>query len=41
MRLGVTGGAALTINTSRGRLAWTATRLRDVWWKAIQRLMGD
>jgi hypothetical protein len=38
-RLGVTGGNALKIETSRGELSWDLARLRDVWWNAIGRLM--
>jgi hypothetical protein len=38
-RLGVTGGKALKIKTSRGELSWDLVRMRDVWWNAIGRLM--
>ena len=38
-RLGVTGGNALKIKTSRIELSWDLARLRDVWWNAIGRLM--
>jgi phosphoribosylformylglycinamidine synthase subunit PurL len=37
--LGTTGGNELKIETSRGVFAWDVTRLRDVWWNAIGRLM--
>jgi phosphoribosylformylglycinamidine synthase subunit PurL len=37
--LGMTGSSKLKIETSRGALAWDVTRLRDVWWNAIGRLM--
>jgi phosphoribosylformylglycinamidine synthase len=38
-RLGVTGGKALNIKTSRGELSWDLVHMRDVWWNAIGRLM--
>ncbi len=38
--LGVTGGATLKIETSRGKLSWGIAGLRDVWWNALGRLMG-
>ncbi len=38
-RLGVTGGKALEIKTSRGELSWDLARVRDVWWNAVGRLM--
>jgi len=38
-RLGTTGGDALQIETSRGQLSWDATRLRDIWWNSLGRLM--
>jgi phosphoribosylformylglycinamidine synthase len=38
-RLGVTGGKALKIKTSRGELSWDLVRMRNVWWNAIARLM--
>jgi phosphoribosylformylglycinamidine synthase subunit PurL len=37
--LGTTGGNELKIETTRGLLSWDVTRLRDVWWNAIGRLM--
>ena len=39
--LGVTGGNSLQMQTSRGELSWDIARLRDVWWNAIGRLMGE
>jgi len=40
-KLGETGGRTLNIRTPRGALSWELTRLRDVWWNSIRRLMGD
>jgi phosphoribosylformylglycinamidine synthase len=40
-RLGTTGGGALEVKTSRGELAWSVARLRDVWWNALGRLMDS
>ena len=37
--LGRTGGSRLILHTSRGELSWDVTRLRDVWWNAIGRVM--
>jgi phosphoribosylformylglycinamidine synthase len=39
--LGRTGGARLKIKTSRGELAWDIAKMRDVWWNAIGREVGD
>jgi phosphoribosylformylglycinamidine synthase len=39
--LGRTGGGRFIINTSCGELAWDIAKLRDVWWNAIGRLLGD
>jgi len=39
IRLGITGGNALEIKTSRSELSWDLARVRDVWWNAIARLM--
>ncbi len=37
--LGASGGSVLKIKTLRGELSWDVSRLRDVWWNAIGRVM--